>query len=370
MGEAGAARLRLGLISYRLPVAGAKRGGIERVAHDLATGLARRGHTVTVWSYDEAPSDVAYQVRPLPFRGFAESWLGHRVTLGYLGNLFSALPDYAGQDAVIAMGDSLLLPLRGRPVVRVMCGSALGEALSATTPWRFAMQMGVYAQELLGAALQRATVGISENTRRYNPFVRRTIPIGVALNEFGPAEEERSRTPLVLFVGALAGRKRGRLLLEWFVERVKPRHPDAELVMVSSPGPTVQGVRYATGISTAELAGLYRQAWVYASPSTYEGFGLPYVEAMASGTPVLASPNPGSREVLADGRYGLIAKDDEFADVLERLLNDRELRTALGQRGLERAQEYAMENVIDGYEDLLREVCRPPNGDRHRWRHS
>src|SRR5687768_2321872 len=80
--------LRIGLISYALPVEGRKRGGIERVAHELGEGLASRGHEVTVWSYDPAPVGAHYRVRPLPFRKFVESWLGVRLTMGYLGNLF------------------------------------------------------------------------------------------------------------------------------------------------------------------------------------------------------------------------------------------------------------------------------------------
>ena len=51
--------------------------------------------------------------------------------MGYLGNVLALLPDYREFDAIIAHGDSLLLPLAGKPVVRVMHGSALGEARSA-----------------------------------------------------------------------------------------------------------------------------------------------------------------------------------------------------------------------------------------------
>ncbi len=46
-----------------------------------------------------------------------------------------------------------------------------------------------------------------------------------------------------------------------------------------------KGVTYVTGVPDTQLADLYRRAWVCASPSTYEGFGLPYLEAMACGTP-------------------------------------------------------------------------------------
>lgn len=353
--ESGADKLRITVISYSLPREGVKRGGIERVAHDLAQGLAERGHVVIVLSHDPQPPGAAYRVRPLPFRRFTTSWIGLRLTTGYLGNVLATLPDYSRTDVIIAMGDSLLLPLVRRPILRVMHGSALGEALSATSPWRFLLQIGVYVQELLTALLQAGTVGVSENTRRYNPFIRRVITNGVDLSSFGPAGTRHSN-PTVLFVGALDGRKRGRLLLRWFAEKIRPVHPTARLVMVGPPGPEADGVEYRTGVSAAELAQLYREAWVYASPSRYEGFGLPYIEAMASGTPVLATPNPGSREVLADGRFGLLAEDEAFPGSLNRLLSDAKLREDLGAKGLLRAREYGLERMVDEYEALLWEL--------------
>ena len=66
-------------------------------------------------------------------------------------------------------------------------------------------------------------------------------------------------------------------------------------------GPARKGVSYHVGVSDTELAALYCRAWVYVSPSTYEGFGLPYAEALACGTPVVATPNDGSHEMLSAG---------------------------------------------------------------------
>ena len=108
--------LVIAVISYNLPRPGFKRGGIERVAHDLADGLARRGHLVTVHSHDPLPPGAAYQVRPLPWKRFMSTWLGRRVTMGYLGHILALLARVGDADVVIAHGDSLLLPLRGRPV--------------------------------------------------------------------------------------------------------------------------------------------------------------------------------------------------------------------------------------------------------------
>jgi len=349
--------LRIAVFSYGLPVVGLKRGGIERVAHDLADGLARRGHQVTVFTYDPRPDEAAYEVCDLPCKRFVMSWLGRRLTMGYLGNLLALVPNYNEADIIITLGDSLLLPLINKPHVRVVAGSALGEALSAKSPWRFVMQLGIYAQELLTGLTQSGCVGISYNSRRYNPFVKQVIPIGVNLSAFYPNPACKTLSPSILFVGALEGRKRGRLLMKWFARDVRPLYPTAKLMMVSPPGPEIEGVTYYTGITDTELAYLYQCAWVYASPSTYEGFGLPYVEAMASGTPVIATPNPGSREILDDGRFGLLAGDEEFGATIANLLGDDAARQDLIAKGISRAQDYALENTVQQYESLLKAMC-------------
>src|SRR5258707_3743691 len=269
--------MRISMISYRLPVIGQKRGGVDQIAHDISDGLARRGHQVTVWSYDRRPQGAMYEVRELPWRSFAYSKIGLKLTSGYLGNFINLFPRYEG-DLLFCHGDSLFLPLLRKPLVRLMPGSALGEALSATNVLRFVRQIGVYPQELLEALLQAGCVGISQNCRRYNPFLRNVIPLGIDLTKFGSAPERKTANPSILFVGTLGGRKRGNFLMDLFQRVVRNRFPNATLMMVTDPGPAMEGVSYFTGISQEGLIELYQKAWIYASPSQYEGFGLPYVE--------------------------------------------------------------------------------------------
>jgi glycosyltransferase involved in cell wall biosynthesis len=351
-------RLRIVSISYFLPRPGCRRGGIERVAHDLAQGLAARGHTVRVFSFDPPPPDASYDVRLLPWRRFVSTWLGKRLTMGYLGNVLSVLPDFGDCEVVIAHGDSLLLPLRGRPLVRVMHGTAIDEARTATRLGRRVLQSGVFVQEVLSAALQPGTVGVSEHTRARNRFVRHVIPNGVNLSTFRPEPSVRCGRPMLASVGALDGRKRGGWLVAQFEERIRPRWPDAELHLVCAPGPARPGVIYHTGLTDTALADLYRRAWVYVSASTYEGFGLPYVEALACGTPVVATPNPGSLEVLDGGRYGWLPPDEAFAETIAELLGDPVRREEMARRGLARAEALSLDRMLDRYEDLLLGMVR------------
>jgi len=349
-------RLHLAVFNYNLPVDGQKRGGVDRVAHTLAHALARRGHEVTVFTHDSKPRGAAYDVRPLPWKVFVDTWFGRRATMGYLGNLLAVLPDYRGFDVVIMHGDSLLAPLCGKPVLRVMHGSAWGEARHATSLGRTILQSGVYLQELLTACCQSPVVAVSECTRRANPFIRYVIPHGVDSDIFTPTPDERSVEPSILFVGTLDGRKRGRLLLDGFLRSIRAQYPDATLTIVGPAGENHPGVRYYTGVSDADLAALYRRSWVYASPSSYEGFGLPYLEAMSCGTPVVASPNPGSLEVLGGGA-GLLAADAEFVEAVADLLRNKTRRETLRLAGLARAQMYSLATMVDRYEQLLFEMA-------------
>jgi phosphatidyl-myo-inositol alpha-mannosyltransferase len=351
------ARLRIAMLSYRLPVEGEKRGGIERCAHTLAQGLVEQGHQVVVFSHDPRPHGADYEVRELPWKGFVNTWLGRRLTMGYLGNVLALVPSYREFDAIIANGDSLLLGLCRKPVLRVMYGSALGEARSAQSWGRWLLQWGVYAQELATAVLQRGVVGVSENTRHDNRFVSRVIPLAVDPRVFRAAAGSKTAHPSVLFVGTLDGRKRGRFLIDAFESTIRAAHPTATLTVVGQEGPAREGVTYRTGVSDEALVELYQESWVYASPSTYEGFGLPYLEAMSCGTVVVATRNPGSVEVLGHG--GLMPDDGDFGAVVADVLGDEERRVALAARGLRRSTEFSFEAMLEQYEDVLTELTSP-----------
>lgn len=371
-----ARRFKIAVFSYGLPCPGQKRGGIEQVAHDLSNALVDRGHAVTVFTYDPRPATARYETASLPARAFVMSWLGRRLTMGYLGNVLALGPGYRGFDVIMAHGDSLLLPLLGKPVIRVMHGTALEEARSATSIGRLVLQSGVYVQELLTALFQKGTVGISENTRRFNPFVRRVIPDGIDLSRFRPDPLMRSQHPSLLFVGALTGRKRGQWLLNLFEQHIRPAFPDTELHMVTAPGPAAQGVTYHSGISADALTRLYQRSWIYVSPSTYEGFGLPYVEALACGTPVVATSNPGSREILSGGAvvktsghansgpndgadagvFGCLVSDEAFAPTVCRLLSDVGARAQMTSVGLARAKYFDIATTAAMYEGVIQDL--------------
>lgn len=179
------------------------------------------------------------------------------------------------------------------------------------------------------------------------------VPPGI--DPFFTAGGERSATPLVVAVGRLAPVKDFPRLVR-VVARARERVPDVELVIVGE-GYTrddvlaevdrVDGrgwVHLPGRITDDELRGLYRRAWVAASASTREGWGMTLTEAAACGTPTVATDIPGHADAVAAGRSGLLATtDDDLADALARVLGDAGLRQRLQAGALERAAELSWE---------------------------
>ena len=199
--------------------------------------------------------------------------------------------DWSGFDVVHAHGDDYFLWMKEPVHVRTMHGSCLAEALHIPGLKEKLRMVMLGLSEIAAACAAQRTVGVSENTRRSFPWIRQVIPNGVCLDKFHPAET-KAPVPTILFVGTYKNRKRGELLMRAFEQRVRAAVPDAQLWMVCDDAPPAPGVTVLGRVGEAQLAELYRKAWVFCLPSSYEGFGVPYIEAMASGTAVVATPNP------------------------------------------------------------------------------
>ena len=331
--------MKIAITSLYLP--SSSKIGVGYQVHYLANALVGRGHAVTVFSQAEAPADARYEVVTVPparrLRTFRFAWDLRRY-------------DLSSFDVLNAHGDDWFLWGRRRPRhVHTFHGSCMAEMLHATSPFAKARMAALAACEYSAAMLADELVTVSANTRRFIPMVRRVIPNGVDLETFHPSAE-KSDAPSVLFVGTMHGRKRGAFLLDLFRREIRPRVPNAEFWAVCENEVDGDGVRWFGRVPLETLADLYRRAWVFCLPSTYEGFGIPYAEAMASGTPVVASPNLGAREVTGEGRSGLVAPDDQLGETLVRVLQDSDLRRSLREAGLERAQDFSMDNICAQYE--------------------
>lgn len=268
----------------------------------------------------------------------------------FLFSLALARLQLDGFDIVHSHGDDHLIRSKG-PLVRTFHGSSWAEARSATTIKRRVYHFTMGFAELVSERRATAIVTDSADTQQYLRRPAQVISCAFDGELFRPGGE-RSERPSILFVGDLDTRKRGRMLLEAFGTAVRPALPDAELWLVSASGDAAEGVRSLGRVSGRELADLYRRAWVFCLPSSYEGFGVPYIEAMACGTPVVATRNGGADHVLNGGRYGRLVPDGELAATLVRLLASPDERRQLGGLGLERARAYDSGDIAAQHEAL------------------
>ena len=117
-------------------------------------------------------------------------------------------------------------------------------------------------------------------------------------------------------------------------------------------------VRYLGYVSDADLPALYSAADAFAFPSLHEGFGLPVIEAMACGVPVLTSNISATAEVARDAAVLVDPLSVEaIRDGLRLLLEDTDLRTDLLTRGLARAAEFSWRRAADETHDVYARVA-------------
>jgi glycosyltransferase involved in cell wall biosynthesis len=120
-----------------------------------------------------------------------------------------------------------------------------------------------------------------------------------------------------------------------------------------------QHVRFLGFVPDATLAALYRLASVFVFPSLYEGFGLPPLEAMASGTPVITSNVSSLPEVVGDAALLIDPLNArEMADAIARVLVDSELRSELIRRGHARVRTFSWERSVSRIREIYAEVAR------------
>ena len=112
-----------------------------------------------------------------------------------------------------------------------------------------------------------------------------------------------------------------------------------------------RGARLRGYVTQEELVELYRGAACLVMPSRYEGFGLPVLEAMASGTPVVAAPDPALREVAGDA--AVFVEPERLADGIRQALAERDRLVAAG---LERAKLFSWEETARRTVAVYREV--------------
>lgn len=222
----------------------------------------------------------------------------------------------------------------------------------------------IYRRLIVPAAIRRADWVITDARAIRDQIVARfpsiagrisVIGVPVAAEFFDREPAEPSDRPYLIAFSAIDPRKNIARVVEAF-QRVRVQLPQSELVLVGSQGPQlgeVAGIRILQYVPEAELRQLIAgsRGLVYASLS--EGFGVPILEAMALGAPVITSNRPpmdelaGSVALLVDPSRG-----DAIADAMSRLLTDDGLRRRLSSAGRSRAEQFRPSSIAQQTAEL------------------
>ncbi|MFA5104866.1 MAG: glycosyltransferase family 1 protein [Candidatus Margulisiibacteriota bacterium] len=180
---------------------------------------------------------------------------------------------------------------------------------------------------------------------------RKIIDAGILLR----LKKERGlEKPFLLFVGTLEKRKNIEGLIDAYILAVREHKIDHDLVVVGRKGWLYEGIfkkvqreglagkiKFIFDARQEELPGIYNLADLFVYPSVYEGFGLPVLEAMACGTPVITSNVSSLPEVAGDAAILIDPHDTGvLALTIVKVLQDDQLKKCLSQKGVERAKQF------------------------------
>jgi glycosyltransferase involved in cell wall biosynthesis len=181
-----------------------------------------------------------------------------------------------------------------------------------------------------------------------------------ARDDFRPVTSSPPDQPYFLFVGTIEPRKNvPSLVAAW--RSLRPRH-DVDLVIAGrrrSDGPAIPlepGLRLLGEVPDAALPALYSSAVACVYPTQYEGFGLPVLEAMQCGAPVITSHDPAVVEV-SEGA-AIHAETHDLAQAMEALLTNPDERNRRRELSLRRAAEFSWQTTAKQTRDLYQEAIR------------
>ncbi len=246
--------------------------------------------------------------------------------------------------AVITLHDFTSITMPGRHLLKTVLSFDLFIGRSIETARRIAaVSRSIADQAMRGFAVPASKIEI--------------VPNGVD-EFFTPGGEEAD---YILYVGTLEPRKGVDLLLSVWTSLPEPK---PRLILCGDPGwrtnPGATAGAEVTGfVSRERLRELYRSARIFVYPSRYEGFGMPPLEAMACGAPVVAT-RTGAISEYAHGAALLVEPGERegLREAIVRLLGDRALRAELRERGVQRAAGYGWAESARRMRELLAEAAR------------
>ena len=359
------------LLDYRPALR--QRSGVGEYAHQVAGALLRTigpGDELTLFSSswkDRLPSSVLASARHVdarvPVRVLNFAW--HRLGWPPIERL-------AGRVDVAHSMHPLLMPAQHAAQV-----VTVHDFFFLDRPQRTAAEVRRDYPELAGAHARRADAVIAlshytarEAERRLGVAPERITVCPPGAPSWTPRERRTAEGP-ILFVGTLEARKNVGVLLDAYESLLRHRRDAPPLVLAGRAtvesgallerlqrAPLVGQAQHLGYVTAAECEQLYRAASVLVMPSFDEGFGIPVLEAMTMGLPVVAS-NRGALPEVGGGAITLVEPEDRAAltGAIARLLDDPAAYAAAVESGLRRARQFTWDNtaakLVEAYRSAL-----------------
>jgi glycosyltransferase involved in cell wall biosynthesis len=318
------------------------------------------------------------------------SWRPTRITPLWFARLWHRLQlplpveAFIGRVALYHATDFTLPPtLPGVRTLLTVHDLSFARAPETTTP-----VLKAYLDKVVPRSVRRATHVLADSQATKDDLVelygtppgKVTVLLGGVNPEFAPVTDMTARkavrqrynipeNPFIFSIGTVQPRKNHARLIE-ALAALGPEYQDVHLVITGGrgwlEGPIYQSVKdyglagrvHFTGFAQDhDLPALYAEARCLAYPSLYEGIGLPVLEAMACGIPVITSNISSMPEVAGDSALLIDPYDvDALTDALRRLLTDEALRADLIQRGFDQAAYFTWDRAAQQLREIYRRI--------------
>lgn len=358
-------------------------GGMERNTEHNARNIAARGHKVVVLTSDTGfkPSTVKVSdnltVHYLKCFEFAHTPIIPSLFFRLLSIPKNSVVHLHIAQAFIPELTFLVCKIRHIPYL-----THIHLDVDATGPWGFLLPF--YKRFVMGPILRNADAvtvltkdykNLVINKYKVNKNKIEIIPNGIYYTP-GKKLKTRVSSPVkILFLGRLSVQKNIPLMLNSISRCIYKYHIPLKLTLIGEGEKKKDTIDLITKLKIGNYVEMFesndpklnqeyfRNSDMFIMSSVSEAFGTTITEAMASGTPVVATNILSVRNLIKSGKNGLLVKSDpdDMAKAIKTLVDDNELYKNIVLNGIESCKKYKWEKVIDKYEKLYRKLAKSVN---------
>jgi glycosyltransferase involved in cell wall biosynthesis len=352
-------------------------GGAERVLAEVASGLATRGHDVTILSFDQPRGSSFYPLQKSIRRidlalGSTTRPSGLLDSIARMRALRSKILRLA-PDVAIGFMHSMFVPLSlsmlGTNVPLIASEHTVYDHYRHRPLQKTLLRLSSRLAVRITCTSQQALLSYPRRIQRKMVVVRNPVRVDTA-SRADALGSERARK-ILLSVGRLEIEKDHAVLIDAF-SRIAERVPDWDLRIVGEGAlrEQLEAQISALGLanrvqlpgSTSEISKEYLSAQLFVVPSRYESFGLATAEALAYGLCVVGFADcPGTNQLVHGGKNGILADGSRgraasLAAVLHSLMTNDRLRARLSGKSHDILDDFSLEHVLDCWERLIEDA--------------